>query len=144
VLSRLCPHTDLRCRRDDWVPEAVKRQLQATYRWTPSELYELVAAVEQRSEVTPGWEPGGLGHRLWCLLVQDPHLSTKTLSAIGSALDNNDLASAMRLLVIHQYSACDPAEAAEQALIQYPAIFRHPGTSQLRDQITADGFVPVF
>jgi hypothetical protein len=28
-------------------------------------------------------------------------------------------------------------------VIEYPALFRHPLTSALRDQILADGFVPV-
>ena len=28
-------------------------------------------------------------------------------------------------------------------MIEYPALFRHPLTSELRDQIVADGFAPV-
>jgi hypothetical protein len=65
------------------------------------------------------------------------------LAAIGRALDNDDLESAFRLLVIHQYSASVPWEAAEEALIEYPALFRHPSTTELRARILEDGFAPV-
>jgi hypothetical protein len=112
-------------------------------RWSPFELYALVAAVERPPEGTPAWVPGGLGHRLWCLLVEDPGLPRKTLPAIGCALDNHDLEVALRLLVIHQYSASEPWAAAEEALMEYPALFRHPWTAELRARILEDGFAPV-
>jgi hypothetical protein len=100
-----------------------------TRRWSPAEVYQLVAVVE--------------GHRLWCVLDEDPELARKTLPAIGFALDHDDLESAVRLLVIHQYAAAEPWDAAEEAVIEYPALFRHPYTTELRDRITEDGFVPV-
>ena len=67
----------------------------------------------------------------------------KTLAAIGCALDDHDLESAFRLLVIHQYCASAPWEAAEEALIEYPALFRHPSTTELRARILEDGFAPL-
>jgi hypothetical protein len=66
-------------------------------RWTPSELYGLVAAVEPRYVGRPERERLVIGHRLWSLLVRDPHLQGKTLPAIGCALDHHDLASAVRI-----------------------------------------------
>ena len=110
---------------------------------SPADLYEVIAAMRQRREGPPTGEHAALGHCAWCRLIEDPDLSGKTLAAIGCALDNHDLESAVRLLVIHQYTAAEPWEAAEEAVIEYPALFRHPLTSELRDQIVADGFVPV-
>ena len=67
----------------------------------------------------------------------------QSLAAIGRALDDHDLELAFRLLVIHQYCASAPWEAAEEALIEYPALFRHPSTSELRARILEDGFAPL-
>ena len=114
-----------------------------TRRWSPAEVYQLVAVVGHRLEGTPGWPSDGLGSRLCSLLGEDPELARKTLPAIGCALDHHDLESAVRLLVIHQYAAAEPWNAAEEAVIEYPALFRHPYTSELRDRITEDGFVPL-
>ena len=105
--------------------------MEATGRWSPVEVFRLVAVV-------------GLGHRLWSLLDDDPDLARKTLPAIGCALDHHDLESAVRLLALHQYVAAEPWQAAEEAVIEYPALFRHPYTVVLRDRITQDGFVPVY
>jgi hypothetical protein len=110
---------------------------------SPADLYEVIAAMRQRREEPPAGGPSAPGHCAWCLLIEDPDLTGKTLAAIGCALDNHDLESAVRLLVIHQYTAVEPWDAAEEAVIEYPALFRHPLTSALRDQILADGFVPV-
>jgi len=108
-----------------------------------ADLYEVIAALRPWREELPSGGSAALGHCAWCLLIEDPDLAGKTLAAIGCALDNNDLESAVRLLVIHQYTAAAPWEAAEEAVIEYPALFRHPLTSAVRDQILADGFVPV-
>ena len=110
---------------------------------SPADLYEVIAAMRQRREGPPAGEQAALGHCAWCRLIEDPDLSGKALAAIGCALDNHDLESAVRLLVIHQYAAAESWEAAEEAVIEYPALFRHPLTSELRDQIVADGFAPV-
>ena len=114
-----------------------------TRRSSPADLYEVIAAMRLRREEPPAGVPSALGHCAWCRLIEDPDLTGKTLAAIGCALDNHDLESAVRLLVIHQYAAVESWEAAEEAVIEYPALFRHPLTSALRDQILADGFVPV-
>jgi hypothetical protein len=114
-----------------------------TRQWAPADLYDVIAAVRLGPEGPPDSERAAPGGCHWCLLTQDPDLAGKTLAAIGCALDNNDLEAAVRLLVLHQYSAADPWEAAEAAVIEYPALFRHPLTSELREQIMADGFVPV-
>jgi hypothetical protein len=110
---------------------------------SPADLYEVIAALRQRREGSPAGEAAASGHCAWCRLIEDPDVTGKTLAAIGCALDNHDLESAVRLLVIHQYAAVEAWEAAEEAVIEYPALFRHPLTSALRDQILADGFVPV-
>jgi hypothetical protein len=110
---------------------------------SPADLYEVIAAMRQRRERPLTGEPAANRRCAWCRLVEDPDLAGKTLAAIGCALGNDDLESAVRLLVIHQYTAAEPWEAAEQALIEYPALFRHPLTSELRDRIVADGFAPV-
>ena len=110
---------------------------------SPADLYEVIAAMRVRREGPPAGESAAPGRCAWCLLIEDPDLTGKTLAAIGCALDNHDLESAVRLLAIHQYTAVEPWEAAEQAVIEYPALFRHPLTSELRDQIVADGFAPV-
>jgi hypothetical protein len=110
---------------------------------SPADLYEVIAALRQRREGSPAAEAAASGHCAWCRLIEDPDVTGKTLAAIGCALDNHDLESAVRLLVIHQYAAVEAWEAAEEAVIEYPALFRHPLTSALRDQILADGFVPV-
>jgi hypothetical protein len=114
-----------------------------TRRWSPFDIYQLVAVVGQRLGGTPGWAGGGFGPRLCGLLGEDPELARKTLPAIGCALDRHDLESAVRLLVIHQHAAAEPWNAAEEAVIEYPALFRHPYTTELRDRIAEDGFVPV-
>ena len=75
------------------------------FRWSPRELYDLIALVEHDSEHWPGWERGGLGQCLWCLLIEDPDLHRKSRRALACAMDNDDLDSALRLLVIHQYAA---------------------------------------
>ena len=110
---------------------------------SPADLYDVIAAMRLRREGPRAGEHVAPGHCEWCLLIEDPDLTGKTLAAIGCALGNNDLESAFRLLVIHQYTAAEPWEAAEEAVIEYPALFRHPLTSELRDRIVADGFVPV-
>lgn len=110
---------------------------------SPADLYEVIAGMRHRRQGPPAGEPPAPGHCAWCRLIEDPDLPGRTLPAIGCALDNHDLESAVRLLVIHQYTAAEPWEAAEEAVIEYPALFRHPLTSELRDQIMADGFVPV-
>ena len=107
-----------------------------------TDLYEVIAAM-QLPRAEPPTEHAAVGQCEWCLLIEDPDLAGKTMAAIGCALDNNDVESAVRLLLLHQYSAVNPWEAAEEAVIEYPALFRHPLTSELREQIIADGFVPV-
>lgn len=111
--------------------------------WSPADLYDVVAAMRQGPEHRAAGEHAALGLCAWCRLIEDPDLAGSTLAAIGCALDNDDLESAVRLLVIHQFSAVEPWEAAEEAVIEYPALFRHPLTSELREQIMADGFVHV-
>jgi hypothetical protein len=109
---------------------------------SPADLYDVIAAIRLRPEGAQAGEHVGHGPCQWCLLSEDPGLAGKTMAAIGCALDNGDLESAVRLLVIHQYSAVEPWQAAEEAVIEYPALFRHPLTSEIREQIMTDGFVP--
>jgi hypothetical protein len=110
--------------------------------WTPVDLYAVIVGMPRRPQGPPS-EHARPGRCPWCLLREDPGLAGKTLAAIGCALDNGDLESAVQLLVLHQYTAVEPWEAAEEAVIEYPALFRHPLTSELRAQIEADGFVPL-
>ncbi len=89
-----------------------------TRRSSPADLYEVIAAMRLRREGPPAGEQVAPGHCEWCLLIEDTDLTGKTLAAIGCALDNNDLESAVRLLVIHQYTAAEPWDAAEEAVIE--------------------------
>jgi hypothetical protein len=145
TLSHLTPHPDIFWHEGNWVPPEIERQVLPTFRWSAQEVCDLVRAVEYLTkDGDAGWERGGLGQCLWCLLIEDPDLRSTILPAIGLALNVEDLEAAFRLLVIHQYLADDPLVAAREAIALHPGVGEHAYTHELLQQIAEFGFINVY
>jgi hypothetical protein len=144
VLSHLTPHPDIFWHHGNWIPPEIERQVQPTFRWSSQEVCDLVRAVEHMDEEGSGWERGGLGQCLWCLLIEDPDLRSSVLPAIGLALTSDDLDAAFRLLIIHQYLADDPLAAAREAIAMHPGVGAHLYTGELLRLIAEFGSVDVY
>jgi hypothetical protein len=121
TLGHLTPHPDILWHAENWVPEEVQHQVQTSFRWSVSEVCDLVCAVEHLDE-GGGWERGGLGQSLWMLLSRDPKLKVTAPKAIPVALSRGDLMGALRLLLIHQFLADDSQTAVNDALGQNPGL----------------------
>ncbi len=105
----------------------------------------MVRAVEQLDEEGGGgWQRGGLGQCLWAILIEDPDLRTVVPAAMKLAVEMDDVDAAFRLLVIHQYLAENPLEAAQAALDQHPSLRSHCYSGELIDQIAEFGHVDVY
>ena len=127
------------------MPPEIERQVLPTFRWSAQEVCDLVRAVEHLTEDgDAGWERGGLGQCLWCLLIEDRDLRSAVLPAIGLALNVEDLEAAFRLLVIHQYLADDALTAAHEAIAAHPGIRKHDYVDEFLQQIAEFGFVNVY
>lgn len=145
ALSHATDHPDIFWSKKNWIPRAIEDQARATFRWSASELYLLVAAVEARArEGDLSWERGGLGQCLWHLLAPDPGLRRRAEDAIGLALDDGDLDAAFRLLVIAQYRASDADREVTDLLGRYPNLLSHELMAYFADEVQRVGAIPVY
>lgn len=64
-----------------------REPVQASFRWSPDELAELVHAVETFDDEGSDWQRGGIGQSLWSIMVVDPELLAKLPSAIRTAVE---------------------------------------------------------
>lgn len=145
LLSHATNHPDIFWTKRNWIPRAIEEQVRAALRWSASEVYLLVAAVESRaSEGEPGWERGGLGQCLWHLLAPDPDLRRRAQEAVGLALNDGNLDAAFRLLVIAQYVAGDSAQEVDELLRRHPDLLAHELTAWLAEEVRQSGEVPVY
>lgn len=144
VLSHLTPHPDIFWHNGNWIPPEIERQVLPTFRWSAQEVSHLVRAVEHMDDEGAGWERGGLGQSLWCLLIEDPDLGSSVLPAIGLALKSDDLDAAFRLLIIHQYLADDSLAAAREAIATHPGLEAHVDIGELLRLIAEFGFFDVY
>jgi hypothetical protein len=144
TLSRLTPHPDIFWHDGNWVPPEVERQVRQAFRWSTQEVYELVGAVEHLDDEGAGWERGGLGQCLWMLLAEDPTLPTTVETAMGLAARAEDADTTFRLLVIHQFLAEDPLDAAHTALEQFPLLRGHAYSGELIGLIAEFGRLNVY
>lgn len=145
LLSHATNHPDISWTKRNWIPRAIEEQVRAALRWSTSEVYSLVTAVESRArDGEPGWERGGLGECLWHLLAPDPDLRRLAREAVGLTLEAGDLDAAFRLLVIAQYVADDPAQEADEVLRRHPDLLAHELTASLTEELLRSGEVPVY
>lgn len=142
MLSHLTHHPDIFWRSDNWIPEAIRSQVQPTFRWTSGEVHHMIQAVE---ELGGAWERGGVGQCVWSLLVMDPTLRSTILPALDIALNAEHLEAAFRLLVIQQYLVQgDAATAVRQVLTTYPQLRQHPLTHEFLQLVTDYGRLDVY
>ncbi|CCG02455.1 DUF4365 domain-containing protein [Blastococcus saxobsidens] len=144
TLSYLTPHPDIYWHSGNWIPPGIKQQARASFRWSAEELVHLVSAVEERPEETPGWERGGLGQCLWCLLVEDGELERVAAQAVGLAVARSELEVALRLLVIAQARADAPLDMVRQLIELNPRLRAHWYLTELVQDLEEFGFVDVY
>ena len=145
LLSHATNHPDILWTERNWIPRAIEEQVRASLRWSTSEVYSLVAAVEIRTKAgEPGWERGGLGQCLWHVLAPDPNLRRQAREALALALDDGELDTAHRLLVIAQYLADNSAQEVDELLLRHPDLLSHELTAWLIEEVQRAGELPVY
>jgi hypothetical protein len=77
VLAHATSHPDIFWTKQNWISPLVEEDIQASFRWFPDELAELVNAVETMDGGGADWQRGGVGQSLWSIMVVDPELCSK-------------------------------------------------------------------
>ena len=122
VLAHATPHPDIFWTKQNWISPLVEKHVQASFRWSPDELTELVHGVESMDEGGADWQRGGVGQSLWSIMVVDPDLCAKLPAAIRIAVDAGKIQAAVRLLVCYQYLAESPVADVDVVMRAHPAL----------------------
>lgn len=125
VLAHATPHPDIFWTKQNWISPLVEKAVQASFRWSPDELAELVNGVETFDDEGSDWQRGGIGQSLWSIMVVDPELHAKLPSAIRRAVEAGRMKAAVRLLVCLQYLADDPVAEVDTLIQAHPSLAQH-------------------
>jgi hypothetical protein len=131
VLSHVTPHPDILWTAKNWVPEESCRRVCEYLRWSPTEVLELMEAVDGE-----GWHRGGIGQSLFMLLVEDPGIGPKLRRAAIEAVRRENEDVAWMALYVHLYLRRGDARAAfEDVLAEEPALRHLDLIPELRQQL---------
>jgi hypothetical protein len=144
VLAHATPHPDIFWTKQNWIPPLVKRDIEASFRWLPDELAELVHAVELFDDAGSDWQRGGIGQSLWSIMVVDPGLYAKLPSAVRAAAEAGRLQAAVRLLVCLQYLAEDPLDEVDALVRAHPSLTQHEMARVVVEQLREHGRFDVY
>jgi hypothetical protein len=122
VLAHAADHPDIFWTAKNWIPLAIQQEVQASLRWQPDELADMVDRVETSDQFGAHWERGGIGQSLWALMSHDPELRFTLPRAIRSASDRGKIDGAMRLLICYEAVASDPIADAEAVVRENPRL----------------------
>lgn len=131
VLSHVTPHPDIFWTKENWVPEESCRRVREYLRWSPTEILELMEAVD-----CEGWHRGGIGQSLFMLLVEDPGIGPKLRRAAIDAVRRGSEDAAWMALYVYLYLRGDGAsQAFEAVLAEEPALRHLDMVPELRRQL---------
>lgn len=144
VLAHATSHPDIFWTKQNWISPLVERAVQASFRWSPDELAELVYAVETFDEEGSDWQRGGIGQSLWSIMVVDPALHAKLPSAIRTAVEAGRLQAAVRLLICLQYLADDPVGEVDILIQAHPSLAQHEMARLVVEHLHEHGRLDVY
>ncbi|HEY8685663.1 MAG TPA: DUF4365 domain-containing protein [Chloroflexota bacterium] len=144
VLAHATSHPDIFWTPHNWISPVVERAVQASFRWSPDELAELVHGVETFDGEGSDWQRGGIGQSLWSIMVVDPELRPKLPSAIRAATATGRIQAAVRLLICLQYLADDPLGEVDALVRAHPSLAQDEMARLVVEQLREHGRFDVY
>ena len=144
VLAHATPHPDIFWTKQNWISPVVEEAVQASFRWSPDELAELVHCVETFDDEGSDWQRGGIGQSLWSIMVVDPELHGKLPSAIRAAIETGRIKAAVRLLICLQYLADDPVSEVDALIHANPSLAQHEMARVVVEHLHEHGRLDVY
>lgn len=123
---------------------AAEEDIQASFRWFPDELAELVNAVETMADGGAGWQRDGVGQSLWSIMVVDPELCSKFPTAIRTCVEAGRIQAAVRLLACYQYLTDNPVEDVDAIMAANPALAEDEMAGWVVKELHEHGSFPVY
>lgn len=144
VLAHATSHPDIFWTKHNWISPVVEDAVQASFRWWPDELAQLVNAVEMMDDGGSDWQRGGIGQSLWSIMAVDPGLCSKLPAAIRTCVDTGKVEAAVRLLICYQFLTDDPIADVDVILAQNPALAEHEMIGWIVEELHLSGRFPVY
>jgi hypothetical protein len=95
ALSHATPHPDILWHKGNWIPEAVEREVQRSFRWSPAELAHMLAAIDVED-----WGRGTLGQSFDMLVYQDPDDLAGLHRSVGVLIAQSNVEIAARAATV--------------------------------------------
>jgi hypothetical protein len=144
VLAHATSHPDIFWTKQNWISPLVEEDIQASFRWFPDELAELVNAVETMDGGGADWQRGGVGQSLWSIMVVDPELCSNLPAAIRTCVEAGRIQAAVRLLVCYQYLTDNPVADVDAIMAANPALAEDEMASWVVEELHEHGSFPVY
>jgi hypothetical protein len=144
VLAHATSHPDIFWTKQNWISPLVEEDIQASFRWFPDELAELVNAVETMDGGGADWQRGGVGQSLWSIMVVDPELCSKLPAAIHTCVEAGRIQAAVRLLICYQYLTDNPVADVDAIMAANPALAEDEMAGWVVEKLHEHGSFPVY
>lgn len=144
VLAHATSHPDIFWTKQNWISPLIEKDIQASFRWFPDELAELVNAIETMDDGGADWQRGGVGQSLWSIMVVDPELCSKLPAAIRTCVQAGRIQAAVRLLICYQYLTDNPVADVDAIMAANPALAEDEMAGWVVEELNEHGSFPVY
>jgi hypothetical protein len=120
LLAHCAPHPDIFWTKDNWIPEAVERQVQPSFRWSPQEIAHMLTAVD-----VSDWGRGTLGQCIDVLLYEDPDVRRALRASVGVLLESGASDFAVRAATLALTHADDQPRELATLRRDFPTLDAH-------------------
>lgn len=127
TLSHATPHPDIFWTADNWLPDAVRWQVQRSFRWSSEELEHLFLAIGPDE-----WGRGTLGQSLHMLLLQDVFVWQSLDCAIANLLSRSELERAVLCVWVVLASAENPLDTLNSLVEKHSILLESEWVQEIR------------
>jgi hypothetical protein len=131
TLSHATPHPDIFWTADNWIPDAIKRQVQTSFRWSAEEIEHMFLAIGSDE-----WGRGTLGQSLHMLLLLDAFVWQSLDSAIFNLLARSELERAVLVVWVVLASADDPLGTLNGIVERHPPLLQSEWVREISVALT--------